>query len=50
MVLLTGHQAPGTHGARLAAGEPSIRIHGRDVDVRAEVVQLASASANAAAN
>jgi metallo-beta-lactamase family protein len=50
MVILTGHQAPGTRGARLAAGEPSIRIHGREVEVRAEVVQLASASAHADAN
>jgi metallo-beta-lactamase family protein len=50
MVILTGHQAPGTRGARLAAGEPSIRIHGRDVEVRAEVVQLNSASAHADAN
>ncbi len=50
MVLLTGHQAPGTRGARLAEGEKSVRIHGQDVAVRAEVVQLGSASAHADGN
>ena len=50
MVILTGHQAPGTRGARLADGEKSIRIHGQDVAVRAEVVQLGSASAHADGN
>lgn len=47
MVLLTGYQAPGTRGASLMAGKPTLRLHGRDVAVRAEVVQLASASAHA---
>ena len=47
MIILTGFQAPGTRGARLAAGETSIRIHGQDVAVRAEVVQIESASAHA---
>jgi len=47
MVILTGFQAPGTRGARLAAGESVIRIHGQDVAVRAEVVQIESASAHA---
>lgn len=47
LILLTGHQTPGTRGARLAAGERSIRIFGEDVAIRAEVAQLASASAHA---
>ena len=47
MIILTGHQAGGTRGARIAAGEKSIRILGRDVEIRAEVVQLATASAHA---
>lgn len=47
LVLLTGHQAPGTRGARLAQGEPTLRLFGQDWPVRAEVVQLASASAHA---
>ena len=50
MVILTGFQAPGTRGARLAAGESPIRIHGQDVPVRAEVVQIESASAHADGN
>jgi len=47
LVLLTGYQAPGTRGARLAQGEPALRIFGQDWPVRAEVVQLSSASAHA---
>lgn len=47
MIVLTGFQAPGTRGATLAAGAPSVRIHGKDVSVGAEVVQLQSASAHA---
>jgi metallo-beta-lactamase family protein len=50
MIILTGYQAPGTRGATLASGAKSVRIHGRDVDVNAEVVQLVSASAHADAN
>ena len=47
LIVLTGHQAPGTRGARLAAGEKSIRIHGQEVAIRAQVVQITSASAHA---
>ncbi len=47
MIVLTGYQAPGTRGATLASGAKSLRIHGRDIDVNAEVVQLQSASAHA---
>ncbi|MCV0440131.1 MAG: MBL fold metallo-hydrolase [Hydrogenophaga sp.] len=50
MVLLTGYQAPGTRGATLARGGTQLRIHGQDWPVRAEVVQLASASAHADAS
>lgn len=50
MIIITGYQAPGTRGARIANGEKTTRIHGQDVDVRAEVVQLTSASAHADAN
>ena len=50
MIILTGFQAPGTRGATLASGAKSVRIHGRDVAVNAEVVQLQSASAHADAN
>ena len=47
MIILTGFQAAGTRGATLASGARSVRIHGRDVEVNAEVVQLHSASAHA---
>ncbi len=47
MVLLTGYQAPGTRGATLANGGTQLRIHGQDLPVRAEIVQLQSASAHA---
>jgi len=47
MVVLTGFQAPGTRGANLANGANFLRIHGRDVEVRAEVVQLQTMSAHA---
>ncbi len=50
MVVLTGYQAPGTRGDSLAKGNKSIRIHGQDAPVRAEVVQLQSASAHADAS
>lgn len=47
MVILTGYQSPGTRGATLASGARSVRIHGHDVEVQAEIVQLESASAHA---
>lgn len=50
MIILTGYQAPGTRGATLASGAPSVRIHGHDVAVKAEVVCLQSASAHADGN
>ena len=50
MVILTGFQAPGTRGASLADGASSIRIHGRDIAVNAEIAQLQSASAHADAD
>ena len=50
MIILTGYQAPGTRGATLASGAKTVRIHGRDVEVNAEVVQLQSASAHADAD
>jgi metallo-beta-lactamase family protein len=49
-ILLAGFQAGGTRGARLAAGEKTLRIFGEDIPVRAEVVQLAASSAHADAD
>lgn len=50
MVVLSGFQAGGTRGAALARGDSTVRIHGQDVPIRAEVVQLGAASAHADAD
>jgi metallo-beta-lactamase family protein len=47
LIVLTGYQTPGTRGATLASGARTVRIHGEDIPLRAEVVQLESASAHA---
>lgn len=49
-VVLTGFQAGGTRGAALVRGERSLRIFGRDVPIRAEIVNLDSMSAHADAD
>lgn len=46
-IVFAGFQAGGTRGARIVAGERSIRIHGQDVSVNAEVVSLPGMSAHA---
>ena len=46
-IVFAGYQAGGTRGARLVAGERSVRIHGEDVAVNAEVVSLQGMSAHA---
>lgn len=50
MIILTGFQSPGTRGATLASGSPTLRLHGKDLSVAAEIVQLSSASAHADGN
>jgi metallo-beta-lactamase family protein len=47
LILLVGFQAGGTRGASLAAGARTVRIHGQDVPVSAQVVQLPAMSAHA---
>ncbi len=49
-VLLAGFQAEGTRGAKLAAGETTIRIFGETVPVNAEIATLPNASAHADAD
>lgn len=49
-VVLTGFQAGGTRGAALLAGARSLRIFGRDVSIRAEVVTIDTMSAHADAD
>jgi metallo-beta-lactamase family protein len=49
-ILFAGYQAGGTRGATIAAGSSSVRIHGQDVPVRAQVAMLDDLSAHADAN
>ena len=45
--MFAGYQSVGTRGADMVAGKKVVRIHGGDVPIRAEVVQLDSLSAHA---
>src|SRR3546814_19489575 len=49
-IVLSGFQAGGTRGAVLARGERHLRLFGRDVEIKAEVVQLEGMSGHADAN
>lgn len=46
-VLLAGFQSPGTRGWRLQNGEPTLRIFGEEVPVRAKIVRLDGFSGHA---
>jgi metallo-beta-lactamase family protein len=49
-IVLPGFQVPGTRGAKMAAGEKSVRIHGQDIPLRAKVTQLEAFSGHADAD
>ncbi|MDO8709863.1 MULTISPECIES: MBL fold metallo-hydrolase RNA specificity domain-containing protein [Pseudomonas] len=49
-LLIPGFQAGGTRGAQIIAGAPSVRIHGKEVPIRAEVVPMETLSAHADAD
>ena len=49
-IVFAGFQAAGTRGARLVAGESTIRIFGKDLPVRAEIHSLEGFSAHADSN
>jgi len=46
-ILFAGFQAGGTRGATILGGSPTVRIHGQDIPVRAEVARLEHLSAHA---
>lgn len=46
-IVFAGYQAGGTRGAAMLAGAETIRIHGEDVPVRAEVAVLSNLSGHA---
>lgn len=46
-ILFVGFQAAGTRGAAILAGAPTVKIHGEQVPVRAEVTHMDSLSAHA---
>ncbi len=46
-ILLTGYQAEGTRGARIASGEKTIKLLGETVPINAEVCELSNTSAHA---
>lgn len=49
-IVLPGYQAGGTRGAALAAGATHVRIYGQDIRVKAQIIQISSASAHADAD
>jgi metallo-beta-lactamase family protein len=50
LIALVGYQAAGTRGRALQEGAPTLRIHARDVPVRAQCVDLGHLSGHADRN
>jgi metallo-beta-lactamase family protein len=46
-VILAGFQATGTRGARMLAGEPTVRVFGQELAIKAEIVSIEGFSAHA---
>ena len=49
-IVFAGFQAAGTRGARLVAGEPTVRVFGQDLEVKAEIHSIEGFSAHADAD
>lgn len=47
LVVLAGYQAPGTRGRALLQGARTLRIHGQDIPVRAEFIEVHGLSSHA---
>ena len=47
MIIFAGFQAGGTRGATMVAGTPTVKIHGQQIAVRAQVEQISNLSAHA---
>lgn len=47
MILLTGYQASGTRGEALLAGKKTIKVHGDEIPIKAEVAALTNTSSHA---
>ena len=47
MILFSGFQAGGTRGANMVGGAEFVRIHGKDIPIRAEVANLEALSGHA---
>jgi metallo-beta-lactamase family protein len=46
-ILFVGYQSVGTRGRRMVDGEPTVRMHGQDVPIRARIAQISGFSAHA---
>ena len=46
-IVFAGYQAAGTRGTAIAGGAPSVKIHGQQVPIRAQVAQIESLSDHA---
>ena len=47
LILFSGFQSGGTRGANMVAGAETVRIHGTDIPIRAEVANLETMSGHA---
>ncbi len=46
-IVFVGYQSVGTRGRRMLDGEPTIRLHGQEIPVRAQLTQISGFSAHA---